>query len=204
MASGLGHLRFRCTSCGNCCRDLRVPLTHADLRRLVDATGRPASQFVAWLPTREVDLIGEPGSLVLLDHEGGHALMALAQRDGACVFLGADQRCGVYSARPGNCRVYPFAASFGPRGGIRRLRLLAGTDCAYTRDGDNDPHALRAADEARWAEHREYLARISQWNRAQRHRALLGRRLQGAREFLAFLGFPEREPLGERPALQAD
>src|SRR6185369_5791774 len=66
MASGLGHLRFRCTGCGTCCRDLRVPLTDADLRRLIDATGRAASEIVAWLPTDSVDLIGEPGSLVLL------------------------------------------------------------------------------------------------------------------------------------------
>ena len=200
MASGLGHLGFRCTSCGNCCRDLRVPLTDADVRRLVDASGLLASQVVAWLPTHEVDLTGEPGSLVLLDHPGGHALMALAQRDGACRFLGSDQRCGVYFARPGNCRVYPFAATFGRRGGIRRLRLLAGTDCDYARDGDNDVHALRAADELRWAEHRSYLEQISRWNRAQRHRSRLGRRPQGAREFLAFLGFPE----SDRSAAEVD
>jgi Fe-S-cluster containining protein len=193
MASGLGHLRFRCTSCGNCCRDLRVPLTDADLRRLIDRTSRSATEFVAWLPTNAVDLIGEPGSLVLLDHQAGHALMVLAQRDGACVFLGASEHCGVYDARPGNCRLYPFSASFGRRGGVRRLRLLGGTECDYARDGHNDAHALRRADEQRWAEHRSYLAQISRWNRAQRHRALLGRRLHGAEEFLSFLGFRESE-----------
>jgi len=193
MASGLGHLRFRCTGCGNCCRDLRVPLTDADLRRLIDATGRAASEIVAWLPTDSVDLIGEPGSLVLLGHDGGLALMVLAQRDGACVFLGAQERCGVYDARPGNCRLYPFAASFGRRGGIRRLRLLGGTECDHARDGDNDAHALRRADERRWDEHRSYLAQISRWNRAQRHRAILGRGLRGAPEFLTFLGFAESE-----------
>jgi len=188
MASGLGHLRFRCTGCGNCCRDLRVPLTQADVRRLVDATGREATQIVAWLQTNEVDLIGEPGSLVLLDHDGGHALMVLAQEGGACIFLGSDDRCGVYPARPGNCRLYPFAASFGRRGGIRRLRLLSGTQCDHERDGDTDPHALRVADERRWAEHRSYLQQIRRWNRSQRHRSLLGRRLGRAEDFLAFLG----------------
>jgi Fe-S-cluster containining protein len=201
MASGLGLLRFRCTGCGNCCRDLRVPLTHADLRRLVDATGRPASEIVAWLPTAEVDLTGEPGSLVLLDHEAGHALMALAQRDGACVFLGSDERCGAYAARPGNCRLYPFSASFGRRGGIRRLRLLGGTECDYRRDGANHPHELRVADELRWAEHRSYLAEISRWNRLQRRRSVLGHRLQSAQDFLAFLGFPEPiAPLADEQA----
>lgn len=199
MASGLGHLRFRCTGCGNCCRDLRVPLTSADLRRLVAATAQPASQMIAWLPTREVDLVGEPGSLVVLDRPAGHALMVLAQRSGACVFLGAGERCEVYGARPGNCRLYPFSASFGARGGIRRLRLLGGTECDHARDGDHDPHALRVADQQRWAEHRDFLAKISRWNRAQSHRARLGRRLHGGREFLAFLGFVD----DDRSALPA-
>ena len=193
VSSGTHHLRFRCTSCGNCCRDLRVPLTQADLRRLVDTTGRPAAEFVAWLPSAAVDLTGEPGSLVVLDHVEGRVLMTLAHRDGACASLGADQRCTVYAARPASCRLYPFAPSFGRRGGLRRLRLLSGTRCDYARDGHNDPHALREADLERWAEHRTYLAQIQAWNRVQRHRALLGHRLQSAREFLAFLGFPADE-----------
>jgi len=37
------------------------------------------------------------------------------------------------------------------------------------------------------------LARISRWNRAQRHRVRLGHRLQGGGEFLAYLGFAEGE-----------
>ena len=69
--------------------------------------------------------------------------------------------------------------------------VIGGTECDHGRDGDNDAHALRRADERRWAEHRSYLLQISRWNRAQRHRTLLGRRLQGAPEFLAFLGFGE-------------
>jgi Fe-S-cluster containining protein len=190
MASGLGLLRFRCTSCGNCCRDLRVPLTHADLRRLVDASGETAAQIVTWLEPDAVDMTGEPGSMVLLDHASRRALMTLAQRASACRFLGADERCGVYDARPASCRLYPFEPSFGRRGGLRRLRLLPGTECEYAHDGHNDPHALRVADEQRWGEHRSYLARIAIWNRSQRHRARLGHVLRGSSEFLEFLGFP--------------
>ena len=189
MASGLGLLRFRCTGCGNCCRDLRVPLTAADLRRLVDASGETAAQIIAWLEPDAVDMTGEPESMVLLDHSTRRALMTLAQRASACRFLGADERCDVYSARPASCRLYPFEPSFGRRGGVRRLRLLPGTECDYARDGHNDPHALRVADEQRWAEHRQYLAQVDVWNRAQRHRARLGHALRGSQEFLRFLGF---------------
>jgi Fe-S-cluster containining protein len=189
MASGLRHLSFRCTSCGNCCKELRVPLTAADLRRLVDQTGQAAAQIVEWLPTSEVDLTGEPGSLVVLEHASKRSLMALAQVSGACRFLAPDASCGVYEARPGSCRLYPFDAAYGPRGGLRRLRLLGGAACDYARDGHNDVHQLRRADEQRWAEHRAYLAQVSDWNRSQGHRQRFGRGALGSREFLNFLGF---------------
>jgi Fe-S-cluster containining protein len=189
MASGLGLLKFRCTSCGNCCRDLRVPLTHADLRRLVDATNRDASQLVDWLQPDAVDMTGEPGSWVLLDHAARRALMTLARGDTGCRFLGENDGCGVYEARPASCRLYPLDPSFGPRGGLRRLRLLPGADCDHARDGHNDPHALRRADDQRWAEHRAHSEQIEIWNRAQRHRARLGHRLRGSAEFLRFIGF---------------
>jgi len=189
MASGLRQLSFRCTACANCCKDLRVPLTTADLARLVEATGRAAAELVEWLPTEEVDLTGEPGSLVELDQPARRALMALGQSAGACQFLAADGHCNVYEARPASCRLYPFDAAYGKRGGLRRLRLLGGTRCEYARDGQVDPHALREADQRRWAEHRAFLTQVSVWNRAQAHRVRFGRRALGSREFLAFLGF---------------
>jgi len=189
MASGLRHLSFRCTTCANCCKDLRVPLTTADLGRLVEQTGQPAAEIVAWLPTDAVDLTGEPGSLVMLEQTSPRSLMTLAQRGGECRFLAADARCSVYEARPASCQLYPFDASFGPRGGLRRLRLLGGTRCEYARDGHNDPHALREADQRRWVEHREYLAQVSDWNRSQGHRSRFGHRQLGRQEFLNFLGF---------------
>ncbi|HWZ89376.1 MAG TPA: YkgJ family cysteine cluster protein [Polyangiaceae bacterium] len=187
MASGLRHLNFRCTACANCCKELRVPLTSADLGRLVAKTGRPASELVDWLETDSVDLTGEPGSLVVLEQASKPALMTLAHRGNACLFLGLDARCAVYDARPGSCRLYPFDLTFGPRGGVRRLRLLGGTRCDYARDGHNDPHALREADQQRWSEHRAYLAQVQTWNRSQRHRLRFGHRALGSREFLHFL-----------------
>lgn len=166
-----------------------MPLTCADLRRLVDASGQSAAEIVTWLEPDAVDMTGEPGSMVLLELASRRALMTLAHRDSACRFLGADERCSVYGARPASCRLYPFEPSFGRRGGLRRLRLLPGTACDYARDGHNDPHALRIADEQRWAEHRSYLTQIAIWNRSQRHRARLGHVLRGTSEFLEFLGF---------------
>lgn len=165
-----------------------MPLTSADLRRLIESTTLSPAQLVDWLPSEAVDLIGEPGSLVVLEQLTQRALMTLAHDDGACRFLDGTLRCSIYEARPASCRLYPFDPSFGRRGGLRRLRLLGGTECEFEQDGHNDPHALREADARRWAEHRLYLEQISAWNRLQQHRARLGRRLHGAERFFVFLG----------------
>jgi Fe-S-cluster containining protein len=155
---------------------------------LVDATGRDAHEIVGFIPTSQVDLCGEPGSLVLLENSE-RALLALEQRARACIFLGSDARCGAYAARPASCRLFPFDPSFGRRGGIRRLRLLGGSNCDHARDGHNDPHALREADAQRWDEQRAYQLQVQNWNRSQNHRARFGRRLLGSAAFLRFLGF---------------
>ena len=47
-------LKFRCTGCGNCCK-LRVVVTDADVRRLMDHTGLPAQKIVYFYSADEVD-----------------------------------------------------------------------------------------------------------------------------------------------------
>jgi Fe-S-cluster containining protein len=128
VAHGLRHLRFHCTSCGNCCRRFRVPLTDADLARLANATGREPAELVEWLEPDAVDMVGEPESFVLLPQ--GRRLMTLAWQGDGCRFL-EDNRCSVYAARPVSCRIYPFDVTSGRRGGVRRLRLLDLTGCEH-------------------------------------------------------------------------
>ena len=55
-------LSFRCTGCGNCCRNLRVALTALDVKRLAAATGKATPTLVEWLAPDTVDMSGEPGS----------------------------------------------------------------------------------------------------------------------------------------------
>lgn len=191
MGRGLSLRRFRCTGCGNCCRDLRVPLTDADLARLIAASGEPAHELIEWLPPDAVDMAGEPSSFVEL--ASGRRVMVLAQRDGACRFLTSD-RCSVWPARPRSCRLYPLDPSFGRRSGIRRLRVLtAGVDCRYTLDGEVPLSALRQDDAELKRELCDFHQLLERWNRAQLRRRRLMRRLLGAEEFLATLELdPER------------
>lgn len=185
MASvGVTALTFRCTACGNCCRNLRVAVTGFDVARLVRATGSAPDELVAWLAPDAVDMTGEPDSFVELDQ--GRRLMVLRQRDSACHLLGADDHCRAYAARPRDCVAFPFAFVPAPNN-ARRLTLLALDRCDYAIDGHNDVSAVDAADSARWTELHDYQALVRRWNRRAWHRRRLHKPLATASDFLAFI-----------------
>jgi Fe-S-cluster containining protein len=190
VGRGLALAAFRCTGCSNCCRSLRVPITDADLGRLIAASGQPPEQLVEWLAPSEVDLSGEPSSLVELDL--GRRVMVLAHGAAGCRLL-AGERCSAWPARPRTCQIYPIDASFGRRGGVHRLRLYTGgIECRYERGQKAPLLELRAAHAAQRLELFRYHARVREFNRAQRLRKRLHRRALGASEFLGWLATAER------------
>jgi Fe-S-cluster containining protein len=183
--SHVSPLDFRCTACGNCCRNLRVAVTIDDVARLAAATGAAPSKLVAWLKPDAVDMTGEPESFVELSE--GRRLMVLRQSEGACELLAADNRCGAYGARPRDCRAFPFdfiEPSLDP--GPRRLVLLPLDGCEYAVDGHNDATTLEAEDRARWSELDDYQSLVARWNRRARHRRRLHYPIGDAASFLAF------------------
>jgi len=191
-------LTFRCTGCGNCCRALRAAITVADVARLAAASGRAASELVAWLPPDEVDMAGEPESFVELS--AGRRLMVLAQARGACVLLTPDDRCSAYAARPLDCRTFPFdferAASTSVQDGNVRLTLLplltpereAGAllSCDYASDGEQNARELAELDAWRFRELAAYQQVVARWNRLARHRRRLRHPLGSGADFLHF------------------
>lgn len=188
MIEGAEHLAFRCTACDNCCKGLRVAVTHHDLRRLCEATHSAPAEHVAWLAPDEVDMEGEPASFVELGV--GRRLMVLAQENGACHLLGADHRCLAYAARPRDCRVFPFHVEHVDAPARTRLSMLSLVRCDYANDGAVEAPALLRDDAARWRELAEYQELIARWNRLARHRRRLGHRVGSAASFLEFIGFP--------------
>lgn len=186
-------LEFRCTGCGECCRRHRAAVTSFDVARLVAATGRTASELVDWLAPHEVDMTGEPESFVELDE--GRRLLVLAQASGACRLLGTDNLCSVYSARPLDCRAFPFDFERVQRDGatVRRLQLLPLNEgCDYARDGQQNLAQLAAEDASRWQELTRYQALVAHWNRLAHHRRRLHHRLGSPSDFLAF-ALPPRQ-----------
>ena len=184
--SGHAHLGFRCTECGACCKSLRVAVTHHDVVRLVQATGMKASELVAWLAPDEVDMTGEPDTFVELG--GGRRLLVLAQRDGACTLLGADNRCRAYAARPRDCELFPFDPRLAPDGSLEGLELLPLSTCEAASDGVNDAAELAASHARRERELHEYRQRVRAWNQLALRRRRFGHPIGDGARFFGFLG----------------
>lgn len=186
MAIGERFLKFRCTGCGNCCKDPILPLTDQDVIRIEQRTGVEAQTFVRWVDRHAIDMDDEPEAFVRLRQ--GKRVMVMRQGRGGCHFLGKDQRCTIYGSRPLGCRIFPFDPTYDDRGKLRRLKLIQATECLYELNGSNDPSAVRDLHERHDGATRRYHERIAEWNRQQARRVRQGKRPQTSRDFLVFLG----------------
>ncbi|MFO7181095.1 MAG: YkgJ family cysteine cluster protein [Pseudomonadota bacterium] len=185
MPSQTELLKFRCTGCGNCCKEPLLPLTDADVRRISERTGESPTEFVRFVGPDAIDLDDEPEAFVSLGV--GRRVMVLRHQRGRCRYLDASDRCGIYGARPLGCRIFPFDPRFDTKGKLRRLKLIQAADCRYELDGDNDVDRLRTLHERYEAATSAYQEKIASWNALQRKRKRAGKRAQSARAFLRFL-----------------
>lgn len=86
-------LKFKCTGCGGCCTGTPgyVYLSEREAQLLADHKKLTLEAFKAQY-TRDIE-----GSLALIDRPDTHD----------CIFL-QDKACQVYSARPVQCRTFPW------------------------------------------------------------------------------------------------
>ena len=177
-------LKFRCTGCGNCCRETMVMLTDADIRRLMEGTGRPWHEFARFIP--EGDITMDKRSPWWLRLRARRYVLILRWQRRACVFLGADNRCTVYEHRPVACREHPFSIDYSETGALVHLSKSRVGRCPNEWDGKQSRRALVAL--SRWTDRESaaYQERLKEWNRlhpASRTRA----------SFLRFLGITPTE-----------
>lgn len=188
----LDLLRFRCSGCGNCCKEPVLPLTNEDVRRLAAATGDEPADFVRFLPSSAIAMDHEPEAFLRLRQ--GRRVMTLRQSNGRCRYLTSEDRCSVHDARPLGCRVFPLDATFGKRDGrLRRLTLIQATTCEYELDGRQSVPRLRRLTADYEAANARWHLWIAEWNRRQASRARRGLAAQPARALFEFLG------LGSQP-----
>lgn len=91
-----------CGECAACCRSYHIPVSAAE-RKTIDAQG--------W--ENDPELRGVPFFVREGSWFSGREWRLNHRPDGACVFLGADNRCRIHAkfgsaAKPLACRVYPF------------------------------------------------------------------------------------------------
>jgi Fe-S-cluster containining protein len=185
VTTGTKLLAFRCTRCGNCCKEPLLPLTDADVRGIARRTGDAPKDFVRWVDRHGIDMDDEPESFVML--RLGRRVMVLRHERGGCRYLG-ESGCTIYSSRPTGCRIFPFDPSFDKRGNLRRLKLIDATECPYELDGENSVDALRVLHERHEQATRSYQEKVAEWNAQQKRRRRSGKAAQTAREFLEYLG----------------
>ena len=186
VAPGEKFLKFRCTQCGNCCKDPLLPLTDSDIKRITRHTGEPSSDLVRWVDRNGIDMDDEPEAFVMLRQ--GKRVMVLRHEGGGCRYLGSDDRCTIYGQRPLGCRVFPFDPSFTESGKLRRLKLIDATECKYELDGQNDIEKIRDLQQKHEHATRTYQAKVATWNARQTERKKRGRKPQTAADFFDFLG----------------
>ncbi|HWL86554.1 MAG TPA: YkgJ family cysteine cluster protein [Polyangiaceae bacterium] len=186
---GARYLQFRCTGCGNCCKDPLLPLTDEDIQRIVDRTGDSPSVIAQIVDDRAIELDDEPEAFVTLRQ--GKRVLVLRHEHGRCRYLGDDDRCTIYSSRPLGCRVFPLDPEFNAKKKLRRLTLIKATDCLYEMDGKVDVETLYTLQQRYWKAHEVYYAKVAEWNREQNRRRRAGRAAQTAREFFSFLGLQD-------------
>jgi Fe-S-cluster containining protein len=149
-------------------------------------TQRPPDELVRWIAPKQIDLDDEPEAFVRL--RTGKRVMTLRQERTGCIFLGADQRCRVYEARPLGCRVFPFDTKFDTKGKLRRLELIPATDCPYELNGKNPISTIRRQQREFLDEVDAYQAKVFAFNQLQRKRSQASRSLLTSGDFLQFLG----------------
>lgn len=88
-------LRFGCTGCGDCCHGGGGYHVYLDARE-AERIRRHLGLSPSWFRRRYLRRTGE-GDLILNQDSADR-----------CRFLAPDNRCGIYSVRPVQCRTYPF------------------------------------------------------------------------------------------------
>jgi len=162
-------------------------MTDADLRRINERTGDAPADIVRFIDRSAIDMDDEPEAFLSLRQ--GKRVMILRHQGGGCRYLGDDNRCTIYGARPLGCRIFPFDPTYDKKGGLRRLKLIQATECLYEMDGDNDPAVVQKLHQRYEAQNVAWRGKVKEWNRLQQARKRAGRAAQTSREFLAFLGF---------------
>lgn len=177
-------LKLDCGQCSSCCRDIQVDITDTDLKRLVKQTGIAADRLVRLYGHNEDDKDIE-GDWINLSY-GKRAIVLNKKRNGDCVFLGNDNGCIAYKARPMTCRIFPVCVVYDDDHDIVNLEksevITDKTITCKCSPGRGKAYSdfMSIAKQAR-AEHASFIRKIDHWNNLEKK--------GNKNDFIRFLGF---------------
>lgn len=175
------YLKFRCTGCGNCCRDTVVCITDGDVKRIVDSTGLSPRKFVKFYDHDEISMSENDPLWVRFDSK--KAVMGLRATHDRCVFLdNKTNRCGIYEVRPVTCREHPFNVTFSDSGAVEKISLSKIVKCPHEWDGNISKRELRRVQSWNEGQEESYLKRLRIWHKQKGQ-------VRTPAGFLRFLGF---------------
>jgi Fe-S-cluster containining protein len=82
-----------CLQCAGCCKTISPRFKPPDIKRIAKYMRMKETAFIA--------------TYLRMDQDGDYVV-----KSSPCPFLGADNYCSIYEARPGDCHNYPYTDSF--------------------------------------------------------------------------------------------
>lgn len=150
-------LKFGCNQCGECCRQMRIPLNHCDIQRI--RAHLPDTPPQTWLHVHPVEASAQDA--VWIEGRSSLILLRVQTEDKACVFL-KDNACSIYPVRPRVCRIWPFEQT------EKELRISPPHHLLVSLACDRTPfreqRQIKTEIVGSEAEYRAYRHLIKQWN----------------------------------------
>ncbi|MBE82005.1 MAG: hypothetical protein CME21_05515 [Gemmatimonadetes bacterium] len=160
------YLNFRCTCCGNCCREPIVLITDADIRRIQKLTGQKSEKIATFYAQSEIEWgLDNPGWIKL---DGEWRIMGLVRKEDGCQYLQEDDLCGIYENRPVACRRYPFDVELGENNELTLLGINDSVECPYELDSKYEKKQIEEL--VKWEDEEEqpYFKLVETWNKKKK------------------------------------
>lgn len=159
------ELDFACQSCGNCCKNFNINLTHLDIERIL--LNRPdlnTDYFVGFSASDKDD-----NESFISTYGKRQIILKKKKNLNECVFL-QNNICSIHEFKPRVCKVWPFSLEPGNKiSWIKEHRSFIKKSCKHTSiPGANDPDEILTLLKQHYKERKIYSKLTNKWNESKK------------------------------------